>query len=94
VQIGGGQVAVAGGQVLADIPLPICGLMADVSAEEMADMEKKLNQAAYSLGTILKRPFFFIIFLSITAIPEYAMTDRGLVAHATRSVINPVVSWS
>lgn len=94
VEIGGGQVAVAGGRVLADIALPICGLMADVSAEEMAAREKTLNQAAYSLGTSLKRPFFFIIFLSITAIPEYAMTDRGLVVHATRQVIDPVLSWS
>jgi adenine deaminase len=90
VKIGGGQVAVANGAVLADIPLPVCGLMADVSAEDMAQQEKRLNQAAYSLGTKLKKPFFFIIFLSITAIPEYAMTDRGLVAHATRTVIDPI----
>lgn len=90
VEIGGGQCAVEDGQVLADIPLPICGLMADVSVEEMAEMEKTLNQAGYKLGTGLKRPFFFIIFLSITAIPEYAMTDRGLVAHATRTVIDPI----
>jgi adenine deaminase len=91
VKIGGGQCAVENGQVLADISLPVCGLMADVSVEEMAAMEKKLNQAGYSLGTGLKRPFFFIIFLSITAIPEYAMTDRGLVAHATRTVIDPIL---
>ena len=90
IEIGGGQCAVENGKVLADIPLPICGLMADVSVEEMAEMEKKLNQAGYSLGSGLKRPFFFIIFLSITAIPEYAMTDRGLVAHATRTVIDPI----
>ncbi len=90
VRIDGGQVAVKDGEVLADIPLPISGLMADVSVEDMAQQEKKLNQAAYALGTKLKRPFFFIIFLSITAIPEYAVTDRGLVSHATRTVINPV----
>ncbi len=82
--------AVKDGKVLAEIPLPVCGLMADVSLEEMAELERKANEAAYALGTGLKRPFFFIIFLSITAIPEYAMTDRGLVAHATRSVIDPV----
>jgi adenine deaminase len=90
VEIGGGQVAVLNGEVLADIPLPVCGLMADVSVDEMARMEGELNEAGYRLGTILKRPFFFIIFLSITAIPQYAMTDRGLVAHATRSVIDPI----
>jgi len=90
VRIGGGQVAVLDGQILAEIQLPVCGLMADISVEEMAAQEKVLNQAAFRLGTILKRPFFFIIFLSITAIPEYAMTDRGLVAHATRTVIDPI----
>lgn len=90
VETGGGQVAVLDGKVLAEIQLPILGLMADISVEEMAAMEHKLNEAAYQLGTVLKRPFFFIIFLSITAIPDYAMTDRGLVAHATRTVIDPV----
>lgn len=93
VELGGGQVAVNDGQVVADIPLPLCGFMADVSAEEMSGLEKRLNQAAYSLGTRLKRPFFFLIFLSITAIPEYAVTDRGVVAHASRSVINPVLNY-
>jgi len=90
VRLGGGQVVVDGGRVMADLPLPLCGILADVSVEEMAAMERKLNEAVYGLGTRLRRPFFFLIFLSITAIPEYAMTDRGLVAHATRSVINPI----
>ncbi|HEX2980693.1 MAG TPA: adenine deaminase C-terminal domain-containing protein, partial [Anaerolineaceae bacterium] len=90
-EIGGGQVAVENQRVLAEIPLPLGGLMADVSAEEMAKMEKKLNQAAQQLGTHLQRPFFFLIFLSITAIPDYAMTDEGLVEHASRSVISPIL---
>ena len=92
VQLGGGQVVVDAGRVMADLPLPLCGILADVSVEEMAAMERRLNEAAYALGTRLRRPFFFLIFLSITAIPEYAMTDRGLVEHASRSVINPVTN--
>lgn len=90
-EIGGGQVAVENGQVLAEIPLPLGGLMADISAEEMAESERKLNAAARQLGTHLQRPFFFLIFLSITAIPDYAMTDEGLVEHRSRSVISPVL---
>ncbi len=90
VALEGGQVAVRDGNVVADMPLPLCGFMADVSAEAMSAMEKRLNEAAYGLGTRLKRPFFFLIFLSITAIPEYAVTDRGVVAHASRTVINPI----
>lgn len=89
---GGGQVAVEDGRVVAEIQLPLAGLMADISAEEMAAAEDRLNKAAYQLGTPLMRPFFFLIFLSITAIPDYAMTDEGLVEHKSRAVINPVLN--
>jgi adenine deaminase len=91
VERGGGQVVVDGGKVAAELALPLCGIVADIPAEEMAQKEQALNKAAYALGTELARPFFFIIFLSITAIPQYAMTDAGLVEHKTRSVINPVI---
>lgn len=90
-QMGGGQIAVAGGNALAELSLPLAGLMADISAEDMAAKEKELNEAAYQLGTPLKRPFFFMMFLSITAIPEYAMTDEGLVEYKSRSVIQPIL---
>jgi adenine deaminase len=91
VAIGGGQVAVRNQAVLAEIRLPLCGIIADQSAEEMAEMERKLNAAAFDLGAQMKRPFFFLMFLSITAIPEYAMTDQGLIEHASRSAINPIL---
>lgn len=90
-QLGGGQIAVAEGKILAEAPLPLCGLMADIPVDEMATTEQRLNEAAHQLGTPLKRPFFFMIFLSITAIPDYAMTDAGMVEFATRSVIDPVL---
>jgi adenine deaminase len=39
------------------------------------------------------KPFFSILFLSITAIPEFAVTDLGLVETASRQVIDPVLSY-
>lgn len=91
VQMAGGQVAVAGGKVLAELQLPLLGLMADVPAEEMADAERRLDEAARRLGSTLPRPFFHLLFLSIAAIPEYAITDRGVVEHATGEVVDPVL---
>ena len=91
VQVGGGQVAIDGGQVLAEIRLPLLGLMADVPVAQMADDERRLDAAAGSLGSQMQRPFFHLLFLSITAIPEYGITDQGLVQQATRSVINPIL---
>ena len=65
--------------------------MDDISVEEMAQKEEKLNEAAHFLGSKIKRPFFYLMFLSITAIPNYAMTDAGLVEFASRSVIDPIL---
>jgi adenine deaminase len=90
-KIGGGQVAVEGKKVIAKIQLPLAGLMSDISVEEMAKRERTLNDAARHLGTHLQRPFFFLIFLSITSIPDFAMTDKGLVEYKSRSVINPIL---
>lgn len=93
-EIGGGQVIVQDGEVMAAIELPICGIMADVTAVEMADQERVLRQRLFSMGVTIPRPFFSIIFLSITAIPEFAITDLGLVEAASRQVVNPVLSWA
>jgi adenine deaminase len=92
--IGGGQVVVDEGRLVADIRLPICGIMADVSAREMAEKEKTLRECLFARGVTVPKPFFSILFLSITAIPELAITDKGLVDAATRQFIDPVLSWS
>jgi adenine deaminase len=93
--IGGGQVVASGGQVTHELALPVAGIMADISVEEMADKERELHQAALDLGAnIQRRPFFSLLFLSITAIPECSVTDRGFVDYATRSYISPIRSWT
>jgi adenine deaminase len=93
--IGGGQVVASGGQVTHELALPIAGIMADIPVAEMADKERALHQAVLALGAHLqRRPFFTLLFLSITAIPEYSLTDQGFVEYATRSYISPLQSWS
>ena len=93
--IGGGQVVASGGHVTHELALPVAGIMADIPVEEMADKERELHQAALDLGAnIQRRPFFSLLFLSITAIPECSVTDRGFVDYATRSYISPVRSWT
>jgi len=89
--LGGGQAAVRRGLVLASIPLPIGGIVADVEPEAMAEMERRLDGAARSLGCELPSPFMSMIFLSITATPDYAIIDRGLVDTASLKVVDPVI---
>jgi adenine deaminase len=78
-RIGGGQVACAGGKVVASLPLPIAGLVSDRPLEEVAPAAERVRQAARDLGSPLHDPFMTLAFLALPVIPELRLTDRGLV---------------
>jgi len=78
--LGGGFAAVADGQVLADLPLPIAGLMSDQPLEVVRQaMDRLLGVAREELGTGLPNPFMTLSFVALAVIPELRLTDRGLV---------------
>ncbi len=77
--IGGGFVVVRDGKVLAELPLPIAGLMSDKSFEEVREALIPLRAAAKSLGTVLQEPFLQVAFLPLPVIPHLKITDMGMV---------------
>jgi adenine deaminase len=77
--MGGGQVVVAAGQVLAACPLPIAGLMSDRPLETVRDQVEGLTAAAHELGCTLPDPLMTMSFLALPVIPSLKLTDRGLV---------------
>ncbi len=79
VRMGGGQVAVAGERALAELPLPIAGLMSDRPLEEVRARLEALNRAAQELGCALESPLMSLSFLALVVIPELKLSDRGLV---------------
>jgi adenine deaminase len=79
VRLGGGQVAVVEGEVLAELPLPIAGLMSDLALEEVVRRGEELKRAARSLGCTLPDPFMALSFLALPVIPKLKLTDLGLV---------------
>ncbi len=82
-QLGGGQVVVADGTVLAELALPIAGLMSDAPARDVARAQAQLTRAARALGVTLEAPFMTLSFLGLSVIPELKLTDRGLVDVST-----------
>jgi adenine deaminase len=90
-EAGGGQVVVRHGEVLAWLSLPIGGIVADVPPVDMAAQEAQLDEAARQLGCAFASPFMYMIFLSVTAIPDFAMTDLGLIDCVNLRVINPIL---
>jgi adenine deaminase len=76
---GGGLAAVAGGQLLGHLPLPLAGLLSDRPLGEVAAAYAALEQTARDLGSALPSPFGLLAFLALSVIPEARVTDRGFV---------------
>jgi adenine deaminase len=78
-QMGGGLVAVAGGRVLASLPLPVAGLLSERCMRDVAEGIAECIDAAHKLGCKLEDPFMTLSFLCLPVIPELKLTDKGLV---------------
>jgi adenine deaminase len=76
---GGGIVVVDGADVLAELPLPVAGLLSDAPLEEVVAASRSVVEAAGSLGCRLDSPFQHLAFLALSVIPSLKLTDRGLV---------------
>ena len=77
--IGGGIVAVDGGEVLAELPLPVAGILSDAPLAEVVERSHAVVAAAAQLGCKIEAPFQLLAFLALSVIPALKLTDRGLV---------------
>ena len=87
----GGQVVAKDGEILEFLHLPIGGIVSDIEPQEMAAIEGRLDDAARSLGCDLPWPFMYMFVLQITAIPDYAITDLGVIDCVKLTVTSPIL---
>lgn len=78
-QLEGGLVVVESGRVLAELSLPIAGLLSELSLESVRDRMRELDGAATELGVTMPAPFMALSFLGLPVIPSLKLTDHGLV---------------
>ena len=78
-ELGGGLVVVKNGEVLAELPLPVAGLVSDQPLETVVEKFSELTRAVESIGCTLPDPFAAMSFLSLVPIPQIRLTDKGLV---------------
>jgi adenine deaminase len=78
-ELGGGIVVVDGGEVTAELPMPVAGLLADAPLAEVIEQSLACNDAARALGWSGATPFLTLAFLALSVIPSLKITDRGLV---------------
>jgi adenine deaminase len=91
VRLGGGLVVALNGRTIAELGLPIAGLMSDKSTEEVSAELEKLHLAANRLGAELKSPFMTMAFLSLAVIPKLRVTDKGLVDVEKFKLVEPII---
>ncbi|SFL59241.1 adenine deaminase [Methylobacterium pseudosasicola] len=87
--IEGGFVVVEGGRVLAEIALPVAGLMSLLPFDSIRASLVTLRAAARGLGVVLPEPFLQVAFLPLPVIPHLKITDKGLVDVDRFALIDP-----
>ena len=76
----GGIVVVRDGEVLAELPLEIAGLMSEKPLQEVNDLLENAKDAAYALGVGRDiDPFMTLSFMSLPVIPTLRLTTRGVI---------------
>jgi adenine deaminase len=78
-ELGGGVVVVAGGEVRAELPLPVAGLLSTAPLADVVAASRACVEAAHGLGCPLPSPFQTLAFLALSVVPRLKITDRGLV---------------
>ncbi|MCL7747636.1 adenine deaminase [Halalkalibacter alkaliphilus] len=75
----GGIAVVRGKEVLANLPLPLAGLMSLEPFDHINDSLKKLEEALKAIGFKENwNPFLTLSFLALPVIPSLKLTDTGL----------------
>jgi adenine deaminase len=79
IDMGGGLVIANSGKVLAELPLPIAGLMSNLSSKEVAERLGHLKTVLKELGCEVPDLFMTLSFVQLSVIPELRITNQGLV---------------
>jgi adenine deaminase len=73
-----GGICVWDGNELFHLPLPIGGLMSNLSAKEVAEKYSVLDKKVKELGSKLSAPFMTLSFMALLVIPSLKISDKGL----------------
>ena len=92
IEVGGGQNVVKNGEVLKCIPYPVCGLLTDMSCEELAEEKKELIGYVHEMGSQIPIPYMFLSFICLAALPFLSITDVGFINVLTQEVIDPILA--
>ena len=83
----GGVAVVRGGAVIAQLPLPVLGLLSDTSLDEITRAFGSVENALRDLGVQHQRPFLMLSLLALSVSPRFKFSDKGVVDVEARRVL-------
>jgi adenine deaminase len=86
-RMGGGQIVMRDGDVLASIGLPIAGLMSDEPAAAVAEKMSRVLDAFRACGCTLNNANMQLSLLALVVIPELRISNKGIVDVASGKII-------
>ena len=87
IELQGGIVLVQQGEITAELPLPLAGIMATAPAQNVVDKIKQIENMLREAGVGWREPMFFLFWLGMEVAPYYRISDHGLFDTEARAVI-------
>ncbi|BBO84570.1 adenine deaminase [Desulfosarcina ovata subsp. sediminis] len=78
-ELQGGTVVCDRGRVVAELPMPVFGILSERSIDELIEARKTIKQALAGLGVALPDPMLTLVTLTGAAIPYLRICEEGLV---------------
>jgi adenine deaminase len=73
-----GGVVACSKAIQAFLPLPVAGLMSDLTGEAVHDAYQKVEDTAIEFGSTLTSPLMTLSFMALLVIPKLKLSDKGL----------------
>ncbi|MFX1317708.1 MAG: adenine deaminase [Promethearchaeota archaeon] len=87
----GGIAAIKGRKILANLPLPIAGVITDEPVDKVTKQLQTVRTAALDLGCSLNHPFLTMSFMALPVIPALKITDKGIVDAKEMKIVSVIV---
>lgn len=78
-ELQGGIITTLNGNVTAELPLPVCGILSEAPAEQIGDALRKIRESLHAMGYTHRSPIMSLCTLGLPVSPALKLTDKGLV---------------
>lgn len=88
VELQGGFLTVQGGEILAELPLSVGGILSDESVACIGNQLCKIRESLIQLGYVHQNPIMSFATLGLPVSPALKLTDQGLIDVKQSKIVN------